>query len=356
MKKNNYDALLRPYWYAAPSFQVIIMGTLFALAPQIFMLFVTKSYSALGNILSAVCASLFAEGINKLLRNTGGFQGMYAGLQGLITGMFFPGEYPILSVFALTLCTMLLAKYAFGGPAASWINQAALTVALAYVVGSRWFPDFLILKSQLALENPVARLFMNTQISSLDIRVTGFLNSTVFGFTGALIPAGFFSFFWDSGAAIPVFRFNVLTLAASIALIVFDIIYWVIPACFLGVYFLLVLFFAPLAGGGIFAFGDVLLAALTGGTLFTAFFMLQWFGTVPQSIKGKIVYGCIAGGFGFIFCGCGASPAGAVFTVLAANLASTFIQFYEQYHRRGDFRNKLLPRIIDFWRLSHGGN
>jgi electron transport complex protein RnfD len=356
VKKNNYGTLLRPYWYAAPSFRMIVAGLLLALAPQIIMLFVTRSYAAIAVIFSAVAASLLAEAVNKALRKTAGFQALFVCVQGVITGMFFPSSYPPLSVFGITLCAMLLAKYAFGGVSSSWINQAALTIALAYFIGAQWFPGFLITKSQLSVENPISLLLENTPVQAFDSHIAGFLNSTIFSAVKAFIPPGLISFFWDSGAVISAFRFNFLTLAASLILIILDIINWIIPACFLGVYFLLVWLFAPLAAGGGIGSGDILLAGLTGGTLFTAFFMLGAFGTVPWSFKGKIVYSCIAGCFAFIFSGSGTAPAGAAFTVLAANLVSTFIQYYEQHIRRTEFKTKLLPLIGDYWRLSHDGN
>jgi electron transport complex protein RnfD len=355
MKHNNYNAMLRPYWYATPSFRVIIIGTLLVLVPQVIMLFVTKSYASLVIICSAIAASLLAEALNKALRGTAGFDALFACLQGLLTGMFFPAAFPPLSVFTLTLFTLLLTKYAFGGVASSWINQAALTVALAYFVGAEWFPEFLVTKPQLVSENPVTLLFENRPLLPFDSRITGFLNSTILSATKTVIPPGLISFFWDSGAAIPVSRFNVLTIAASIVLILLDIIDWVMPACFLGVYFLLVWLFAPLVAGGGIAGGDILLASLTGGTLFTAFFMLGAVGTVPWSFRGKILYSSVAGCFAFIFLGGGTSPAGAVFTVLAANLLSAFIQFYEQQARRKLFRTKLMPLAVDLRRLSHAG-
>jgi electron transport complex protein RnfD len=355
MKNSNYDAMLRPYWYASPSFKVIITGTLLVLVPQVIMLFVTKSYASIVIICASIAASLLAEALNKAFRGTSGFQGLSALLQGLLTGMFFPAAYPPLSVFTLTLFTLLLAKYTFGGVASSWINQAALTVALAYFVGAQWFPEFLVTKPQLASENPVTLLFENRPILPLDAKVTDFLNSTILSAIKTVIPPGLISFFWDSGAAIPVSRFNLLTLAASIVLILLDIINWVIPACFLGTYFLLVWLLAPLFAGAGIASGDILLASLTGGTLFTAFFMLGAAGTVPWSLRGKILYSIIAGCFAFVFLGGGTSSSGAVFTVLAANLMSTFIQFYEQQVRRKDFRTKLMPLAGDLWRLSHAG-
>jgi electron transport complex protein RnfD len=230
-----------------------------------------------------------------------------------------------------------------------------MAVALSFFVGAQWFPELLVTKSQLAGENPIAPLFESIPIAPFDSRITGFLNSTIFNVTKTVIPPGLLSFFWDTGSTIPVSRFNFLTLAASIVLIAFDIINWVVPVFFLGIYFLLVWLFVPAVAGGVFAGGDILLASLTGSTLFTAFFMLGAAGTVPWSLRGKILYSSAAGIFAFIFLGGGTSPVGAVFTVLASNLMSAFIQFYEQGRRRAVFETKLMPLIDETWRESHDG-
>jgi electron transport complex protein RnfD len=309
-------------------------------------------------VIFATCvASLAAEALCAVVRQKEGTiqisAVLLASAQGLITGMFFPESYPPFAAFVLTLCALLVAKYAFGGAAASWINSAAFTVAIAYFVGSRWFPEFLITKSDLAMENP-SRLLLDPAASQTASRVTAFLNATVFRLAGIALPDGYLPFLWDTHAAIPAFRFNILILLASIVLIVFDIVSWIVPLCYVGVYAVLVWIFAPAVAGNGLGNGDILLALLTGGTLFTAFFMLNWFGTVPMTTQGKITYGCLSGAFAFVFCGSGASPAGAMFTVLTANLMSVFIQLYEKYRRQNEYATRLAPAIADYWRLSHG--
>ena len=104
-----------------------------------------------------------------------------------------------------------------------------------------------------------------------------------------------------------------------------------IPAVFLFVYGLLVRIFGLYPYGGILNQGDVLLAIFSSGTILTAFFLLQWAGTTPLSIVGKIIYGAFAGCLAFLIMGCGTSPIGAMFVVLISNLVSPIIQFVEDF-------------------------
>jgi electron transport complex protein RnfD len=121
-----------------------------------------------------------------------------------------------------------------------------------------------------------------------------------------------------------------------------------VPFFFTVTYLVLVRIFAPALAGGALGTGDVLVAGLTGGTLVTAFFLLDGPGLAPLSRRGKIVYSCGAGALMFLFCGSGTSPAGAVFTVLAANLLSVFIQFFELQYRHSKFKHIEKPLIEEY--------
>lgn len=50
-----------PFVYVSPSFRTMLLAIIAVLLPQVFMLFFTKSYSALLVILAAVSASCLAE-------------------------------------------------------------------------------------------------------------------------------------------------------------------------------------------------------------------------------------------------------------------------------------------------------
>ncbi len=346
MKKNNI-VTLRPFCYIRPSLDTMTAGVIAVLVPQLVMLFVTDSYRSLILLGCTTAASVLAECIDAAaLRHKRGDWNV-ALLQGLLIGMFLPASYPFASAFFIALCTLLVAKYAFGGLAGSWINPVAAVIIIAYFVGAVWFPAYSVPAGYLQTRNVSLALIQDGVIPTLpaDSSVTAFLNETVFAFLGTSIPDGYVSLLWDSGAAVPAFRFNILTLIASLVLFSFRMLHWVVPACYVAVYAVLVKFFCPVFAGGTVGEGDILLSVLSGGTLFTAFFVLSWFGTTPLSPGGKVFYGVFAGVASFFISGYGMSPVGAMFTVLSANMISPVIQLCERMRSKATLYAKQLPKI-----------
>ena len=86
----------------------------------------------------------------------------------------------------------------------------------------------------------------------------------------------------------------------------------------------------PVMVGGVVNQGDIILALNTSGTLFTAFFLLCWFGTHPVSVSGKILYGVLAGMLAFAIAGCGTSPIGMIYTVVICNVLNLLIRVVEE--------------------------
>jgi electron transport complex protein RnfD len=309
------------------------------------MLACLKNFAALAVIFAAAAASIAAQVI-AMLAFKGGKNGIPAAfLHGVLAGMLFPQDYPVFSVFLLTLFVFLTAKYAFGGISGTWLNAAALAAAIAYMIGPQFFPAPCDVSLVENIQNP-SKIFLREIPVLNDGKIIDFFNTRLFRFLGTSVPDGYISFLWDSVSTIPAYRFSALILASSLFLVSFNMLNWIIPACFLASYLTLIWLFGGLALGSGFARGDILLASLTGGTLFTAFFLLDWFGTVPLSHNGKIIYGIIAGIIAFFLLGYGFSPSGAAFTVLASNLASTFIQYFEALYGTRRLRKKLIPAVI----------
>ena len=96
------------------------------------------------------------------------------------------------------------------------------------------------------------------------------------------------------------------------------------------VYAVLVRLFSPVIFGGTFNQGDVILALLTSGTLFCSVFVIQWYGTIPVSIIGKVLYGIFTGIIAFLVVGSGTSPIGMVYTVLICNVLNILICYFEE--------------------------
>ena len=87
----------------------------------------------------------------------------------------------------------------------------------------------------------------------------------------------------------------------------------------------------------------MLLALLTSGTLFTAVFLIQWFGTHPMTIIGKIIYAVIAGLYAFITVGCGTSPIGMIYVIIICNIINLLIRLIEE--KRMDYLMHKMTRI-----------
>lgn len=331
MNKNYRDLTIAPFSYLTPSLTNISTAFLILLLPQVLLLFITKSFSSILLIIISVIASVLAEFTNNKIRHINTLFDLTAIVQGLFIGMFIPQNYPIVPVFFIVFLSLLMVKYIFGGNAESWINPTAYTVIIIYFLGISFFPEILITKNYLETGNPGLQLIQNGDIPVLnfDSSLTFWLNTHIFSHIGIEIPTGYLSMFWDTQSPIPAFRFNLLTLISSMFLISVGIINWIVPTSFLAVYGILVRLFSQTLFTGIVGQGDLLLALLTSGTLFTAFFIVDFYGTTPITNLGKFLYGIVVGIIAFFITGCGTSPIGAMFTVLFANVISPIIQLLE---------------------------
>ena len=331
MSKNYRDLTIAPFSFLTPSITNISTTILILLVPQILLLFLTKSFSSIILIIVSIIASVLAEFTSNKIRHVNTLFDLTAIVQGLFIGMFIPQSYPIIPVLLIVYLSLLMIKYIFGGNAESWINPTAYTVIIIYFLGISFFPELLITKNYLESGNPGLQLIQNGDIPVLnfDSSLTFWLNTHIFSHLGIEIPTGYLSMFWDTQSMIPAFRFNILTLFSSMLLISVGIINWIVPTSFLATYGILVRLFSQTLFTGIVGQGDLLLALLTSGTLFTAFFIVDFYGTTPITNLGKLIYGITVGIIAFFITGCGTSPIGSMFTVLFANVVSPIIQLFE---------------------------
>ena len=337
--KHNSSVSLRPFCYILPSFKSMTICMLCILIPHIAMLTITASYDSIILLVCSVIASVSAELLDKLVVRKKYPDVLTSILQGVMIGLLLPSTYPAPAVFFIVLCTLLIAKYSFGGISSSWINPMAITVLVAYCICPAFFPVYSMPVEHLQVQNTSLLLIQEgvLPVHGFDSAITNFLNDYIFSLLGTTIPEGYVSLLWDSGSVIPAFRFNLLTLFASLVMFSMSMISCSIPLCFILVYSILVKLFCPVFAGGTFASGDIILSLLTSGTLFTAFFVLSWYGTIPLTTGGRAIFGCFAGIAAFFISGYGLSSAGSMFTVFFANIVSVVIQFYE---------NKRTSRIL----------
>ena len=337
----------RPYCYLSPSIATSAVGMLFLLLPQVLMLLLTGSFNSAFIVSLTVLAAILADLLHSFFSPHFERSWCVALVQGIIIGLLLPSTYSPVAAFIITFCTLMLSKYAFGGFSSAWVNPAAITVAVAYFLDMTAFSIFQLDSSLLQTRNAALSLIQEgaVRVNSFDAAVTAFLNKSVFSIFSLAIPEGYVSLFWDTCSIIPAFRFNFITIVSSIVLISLDIIDWVIPTCFVLTYATLVRLVGPLVTGGLALQGDMLLALLTSGTLFSTLYVIQWYGTTPLTPGGKCIYGVIAGLLAFLIIGIGNSAVGYIFVVLAMNILSPVIQAAENRAVQATLKKSLMPRL-----------
>ena len=328
----NKRVSLKPYVYEKPSISAVSIRILVLLLLQIVLLFLSKSYSAIIVICCTATGALLASVIHYILIRKYKFLSLTNLIHGIIIGMLLPQNYPPLTALMVSFATLLIFKYIFETSENFWINVTGVSVLIAYFIGKSYFPSFILTPEMFTLKNPSTQLINNGvfPIYDFDVTLTGYFNSNLFSYFKVTIPQGLISMLWDTGSIIPAFRFNLLTIIASIVLFSDNSFSILIPGVFLFVYTLLVRLFFPYVSGGEFNQGDILLAILTSGTLFVSVFMIQWFGTHPMTVVGKIFYAVIAGLYAFMVVGGGTSPIGMIYVIIVCNIINLLIRLIEE--------------------------
>lgn len=350
MKKDRFSILskkqtqVKPFIYKKSSVSEILIRMLCLFFIQILMLFFTQSYSALLVVGVALIGALSASALDYLITKSHIYSYLTLLVQGIMIGLLLPESYPPITVFFLSFSVLFVFKYFFSNSENTWINMVALAIVISWFIGKSFFPSYLITKELLPVKNPSYYLIQNGTfpVYQFDSNWTSFLNTHFFNYLKISLPDGYLSLMWDSHSVIPAFRFNLLTIFSSILLFADGAFSILISTVYLFTYCLLVRLFVPFMNGGIFNQGDIFLALFTGGTLFCATFMIQWMGTTPFTLSGKIIYGFIAGVLSFVLMGCGTSPVEMVYIVLLCNIINLIINLIEERHCK-----KALIKVVE---------
>ena len=323
---------LKPYIYEKPSISAVSIRILVLLLLQVIMLFLTKSFKAIIVISCTTMGALLASMVHYLVIRKNKFLSLTNIIQGIIIGMLLPQTYPPVTALLISFVTLLIFKYIFETSENFWINIVSVSVLIAYFIGKTYFPDFLITTDLFSAKNPSVQLINNGAfpIYDFDVSFTGYLNANLLSYFKVTLPQGIISMLWDTQSIIPAFRFNLLTIIASIVLFADNSFSLLIPSIFLFIYALFVRLFFPYVSGGELNQGDIMLALLTSGTLFVAVFMIQWFGTHPMTIIGKIIYAVFAGIYAFVIVGGGTSPVGMIYVIIVSNIINLLIRLIEE--------------------------
>ena len=325
---------VKPFVYNIPSISSVSIRFIILLSLQVVMLAVTKSYSALIVVLATLIGAAGAATVNYFVSKEPLFNIMNIVIQGLLIGLLLPESFPPFTAFVISFSTLVISRCIVFKSVNSWLNSTTIAVIIAWYVGRNFFPTFEVSGELLCLRNTSVYLLENGTfpIYSFDSSITSFLNKYIFDIFHINIPEGFISLFWDSHSIIPAFRFNLLTIISSIIIFSDNSFSLIIPTVFLCVYGIMVRLFVPFLFGGNFNQGDIILAFLTSGILFCCVFLIQWYGTIPVTVQGKICLGILSGIIAFLIIGCGTSPVGMVYTVLLTNLLCMLIRVFEEKH------------------------
>lgn len=326
MKSRHHMFSFSPFRFTEPSVTVV-HGFLFAvLVPEVLMLIYTQSYLSLLLLLASSLGGLLSGLVKFKLQ--GNREILISVLEGFLIGFFLPSSFPIPAAFFGVCICLLIFHHLFGSFAAPWANPVALSVIVLYFLSGSSFDFPLTDTTHLTSGNSVLQLIFNGDFVPIENEKA--FHDMAEKFFGVKLPDGYVTLFWDTQSPIPAFRFNLLLIFSAVVLIAFGIIDWIIPITFLGVYGVLIKFYASAILWGAYGQGDILLAFFTGGTFFTAFFLLPRNGTIPKTHIGKVLYGVFAGFFAFLISGPGLTGCNACFVVVLANLISTFILFTEE--------------------------
>lgn len=329
MTGNTWTVSPAPFLRIRPTLTSMSVTVLLTLLPQIGLLAYSGDYRALVNVVLALAGSVLAE----LCRGTRGRVSMKDGtifVAGILTGLLLPEGYNPLLIPVVSFTSTLFTRVVFGGTGSYWVNPVAVSVAIAWISIPAAFPQPLVTSEGLRSMGEAFGAFKLDSFRplSLDSPVTSALNQFLSAVSSIRIPEGYATLFIESPSTIPAFRFNLVVLAASIVLISTDAIDWILPTAFLATYAVALRFFS-LPWSGSPAHGDILFGFLTGGMLFTAFYLLPEYATAPRTAAGKGIAGMVGGFAAFLICGPGGTPVGAVFSVLAVNAVCPLIEFAE---------------------------
>lgn len=298
---------------------------------QLALLAFSMDFYALLNIACALLGAVSVEYLFQYMNKCPVKFSTQVITTGLLIGFFMPISIGFVFVFFLSAFSLFVSKIIFGGSGKNWINPVAAAACIAYISHPESFPSALY---GAALIRGHGGFFQVLEANGLlklktDFSVTSLLNSVLLHGIGVTLPEGYVSLFLNSTSVVPAFRYNIISLLSSVVLFAFKAADYILPSCFLITYGIAVFVFSQVPITGAYFSGDILAALLTGGILFSAFFVLTEPSSSPKTKYGKALCGFLTGVIAFCICGSGASPAGAVFSVLFANMITPLIEKME---------------------------
>jgi Na+-translocating ferredoxin:NAD+ oxidoreductase subunit D len=336
------DARTAPHIHRGTTTAVIMWSVVAALLPAAAWGVFSFGLPALRTLAVAVVASLATElVIGALLgRRAATLGDGSAFVTGLLVGLTMPPSVPPFVPAVAAVFATGVAKWAFGGLGANWVNPALAGYLVAFLswrdLMTRWTPPRLwSLPDGITAATPLGLLHgggasraaasslvpagvPGYAVSSLDHAVTAAANK-VLGGAGSF-PDGLVDLLVGNRPGAIGEVSVVLLLIGAAFLMARRIIAWQVPAAFIGtVAFLAWALGGRSAGLGYFH-GNVALHLLGGSLLLGAFFMATDPVTSPLTRRTRIVYGIGCGCLTYLIRSLGTYPEGVAFAIVLMNM------------------------------------
>lgn len=327
----NIDLPAAPFIYTRPSASKINLLIIGLLLIQVAVLVISADFYALLNIIFSLSGVLLVEHLFQY-KTLGSLKfSTQAVITGILIGFFMPVKIGFVFVFFLSGFSLFITKILFGGSGTNWINPVAAAVCMAYISGPEIFPPILSGTNLIREYGGFFRVLESNSLLKLksDSSITSILNSVFLHGAGITLPEGYITMFLNSTSSIPAFRYNIISLLSSIILFSTRAANYVLSAVFLLTYGVLIWIFSQVPVSGAYFAGDILAAFLTGGVLFSAFFVMTESSSAPKTEYGKAICGFLIGIFAFFICGAGASSVGVAFSIVLVNILTPLIEKME---------------------------
>ena len=320
-----------PYIYTGMNGRHTAILVLSLLSLQLIVMGILHDFASISLIISAGAAATLVSFLIGYIQDNAAFD-IHALVTGLLIGFFLPVNSGVFFSFLIAFVSYFFSWGIFGGKGSSWINPVMLAACIAAVCKPECFVQPVSFDRIVSNGSVFAAMGTSGLLpTAADQYVTSMLNSTFLHGVGVTLPEGYIGLFLHYPSAIPAFRYNFLTLCASIILLSSKTIHKTLPFTFLLVYGLLIYLFPSAGKAPPYGKGDILSAILTSGALFSAFFAMQDGGSIPRSWGGRCLTGILTGAFAFCIAGPGARPAGIPFAVLFVDCINPLIEWLESY-------------------------
>ncbi len=307
MKKyeNELIVSLSPHIITPVSVSRIMMCVIIALLPSLIS--ATAVFGARALILSAVCvgASVLFEFLwNKLLKKDNTISDLSAVVTGLLIALNVPVTLPYYMAIIGCLFAIVVVKQFFGGLGHNFMNPALS--ARAFLLAS-WAGAMTTFVDPAEAVHIFGNADVITSATPLAILKEG----------GGDLPSYGQLFMGNIGGSMGETSALAILIGAGF-LVYKKIIKLYTPLSFLGVLLLL----------GYISGGDGLLHILSGGVMFSAFFMATDYTTTPTTAVGQLIFGGCCGAITFVIRKWGGYPEGATYAILLMNVVTPLIDKY----------------------------